>query len=503
MKKWFGNLKISYKLTLSFLLITLMVFGIGIIGIVNLANLAEHEKYLYENSTAMGSSESTTADSTSSATITADKLVNDSAKSTVTIYIMSAIVVVAIVVSILFGRYISRLIGNPMKLFAEYGKLLAVGDVAIDRVTTPKDQLLKSREDEIGILANSFDRVIESTYRQTEVTRRIAEGDLTTVVTIRSENDIAGKALSDLVDKYHELTANILAAADQVSSGASLVSSSSAVLSRGAAEQKEYVTELTSSLDAVAGEITSNAMNAKKTDQHAQSAKNNAETGNKQMQEMLAAMAEINVASGSIGKIIKVIDDIAFQTNILALNAAVEAARAGQHGKGFAVVAEEVRTLAARSARAAKETTELIDVSRRKVEAGMRIAHDTAVALEQIVDEVNSAAGLVATIAHASDTQGAAIKKINQSISEMSQIAYSNATSAEESALASEELSGQAERLEAMIATFKVNASNQRQFGALASDTSVESSAYYLAESADIAEWRVNGHLPCSASHTI
>jgi methyl-accepting chemotaxis protein len=184
---------------------------------------------------------------------------------------------------------------------------------------------------------------------------------LTTVVTVRSEFDIMGKALEELVSKFHDLTASIISASDQVASGANLVSNSSMVLSQGATEQASSVEQLTASLQEIASQTTMNANNAQKANELVQNARSDAETGNSQMKDMLNAMEDISTSSSSINKLIKVIDDIAFQTNILALNAAVEAARAGQHGKGFAVVAEEVRNLAAKSAQAAKETTDLIE----------------------------------------------------------------------------------------------------------------------------------------------
>lgn len=361
--------------------------------------------------------------------------------------IMLAVILAGIILAVLLGLYISNIISRPIKNMVHAADSLALGDVNV--------AVNVDTRDEIGNLGKSFQKMIENIRAQALIAEQIADGNLTVDVPIRSDKDLLGKKLAELVEKNNEILTEIAAAAEQVAVGSKQVSDTSIVLSQGATEQASSIEELTASLEEISSQTQLNADNAGQANKLADEAKTDAAQGNVHMQEMLKAMEEINESSANISKIIKVIDDIAFQTNILALNAAVEAARAGQHGKGFAVVAEEVRNLAARSADAAKETTDMIEGSIKKAEYGTRIAKDTASALGKIVEEIEKVATLVNDIATASNEQAVGISQINQGIMQVSDVVQHNSATSEESAAASEELSGQASLLKEMVSKYK------------------------------------------------
>lgn len=309
---------------------------------------------------------------------------------------------------------------------------------------------------------DGFNRLIEAVVaplkETSQILQKLAHSDMTAEMTgnYQGEYNNMKTAMNQAVSSFNEVLGQINIAASQVSASSAQVSAASQSLAQGATEQASSVEELSSAITEVAAQVRENADNAQKAKDISDKAIDSARRGNEQMKLMLNSMNEINEGSANISKIIKVIDEIAFQTNILALNAAVEAARAGQAGKGFAVVAEEVRNLAARSADAAKETTTLIEGNIGKVEAGTKIANITASELDEIVNGIRETASYINNIADASEQQSTAVSQIDTGIEQVSTIVQTNSATAEESAASSEELSGQAVSLKQLVDQFKL-----------------------------------------------
>ncbi len=364
----------------------------------------------------------------------------------VTLSLVAALFLFWIGMFLLVRKLIVKPIGRTNRMIQELEK----GHLGI--------RLNMMQVDEIGQMARSMDSFSESLESDVVGSlEKMAAGNLAFKVSPKDDYDVIRGALVKTGNELNALMEQIDGATDQMASGAGQVTDSSQSLSQGATQQATSLEEVACSLIQMASQTRTNAENANQANNLAVQARDAAGKGNAQMQDMVTAMAEINDASQKISRIIKVIDEIAFQTNLLALNAAVEAARAGKHGKGFAVVAEEVRSLAARSAKAARETADLIENSVGKAKNGVQLADTTAEALQKIVTSVGKITELIGEIAIDSKDQAERIYQINQELNQIDQITQSNTANAEETAATAEQLAGQTTYLEELLGNFKVD----------------------------------------------
>ena len=377
-------------------------------------------------------------------------------KGTVTFAII-VILVVGILIAIFMVITLSRLILTPVNEV-----LYAMSEMSKGNVHTTLEY--ESR-DEFGEMANSVRSSIEtlSDYidRISNVMHKMSEGDFIIEREKDKEafkGDFSGieQSILQFVDKISETMKKVAESSVQVSSGASQVSSGAQALSQGTTEQASSVEELSATITEISNQVSENAQNAGEASQRAAQVGSEASESSKRMKNMLDAMEDISGSSNEIGKIIKTIEDIAFQTNILALNAAVEAARAGTAGKGFAVVADEVRNLASKSAEAAKNTTTLIETSIKAVHNGTEIAGQTADLLSSVVEGSKSIAEVVNKIAADFSWQAEAISQVTEGINQVSSVVQTTTATAEENAASSQELSAQAQILKSLVSKFRL-----------------------------------------------
>lgn len=363
-------------------------------------------------------------------------------------FVMYGLVFVAIVITIFMALWLLKDFQSNIKMLSKAAIEIAEGRVDVE--------IHKNRNDEFGGFVDEFQKVVDTIKYQAEIAGHLSKGDLDIDVKVKGEQDVLGNALDSIVTENNKMLSGIRDSSIQLTMGAEQVSDASQALAQGSTEQASAIEEVTASITEIAERTKRNAEEANQANESVHTMKNEAMQSDGHMKDMIGAMTEINESSENISKIIKVIDDIAFQTNILALNAAVEAARAGVHGKGFAVVAEEVRNLAGKSASAASETAEMIEDSIKKVEHGSKLAEGTAASLTEILGEVDNIVTLINSIAVASNDQATAVSQIDQAISQVSQVVQTNSATSEECAAASEQLSNQAMSLRTMIGQYKL-----------------------------------------------
>ncbi|GAB6094665.1 hypothetical protein JCM14469_09170 [Desulfatiferula olefinivorans] len=341
----------------------------------------------------------------------------------------------------------SRYIIRPVYRIADFAAVLKTGDLSLR---------LPEGVDEIGRMSAALNAVTDELKIKARAASDIARGNLEIDLPMASDKDELGAALIRMIDNLNSIVSDLLATAEQVDAGSHQVLDSSTSLTESASNQAASIEETVATMAQIGAQTRANAQNAFQARELANMARNASQNGVEKMNKMMQAMDSISESSREISKIIQTIDSIAFQTNLLALNAAVEAARAGKHGKGFAVVAQEVRNLAALSAKAAQNTTQLIENSVKRVEGGSQIAEKTAEALTAMNESISQVAGLVGDIADASNEQAQSISQVNKSLSYIDDATRQNTAHAEETSTAAEELSTQARQARNILGIFQL-----------------------------------------------
>ncbi len=372
--------------------------------------------------------------------------------------VIAAAAAVAVLIGIAMAAYITKMIVSGVGQAERAAVNMSKGNF--------DNEITYDSEDEVGVLCKSIKNFSDGSKLIIDdisyVTGELSDGNFT--VKSRCENAYVGafsailSSFNSLIDKLNEIIGRINESADQVSSGSDQVSGGAQALSQGATEQASSVEELAATIHIISEQINENAANANEANDRTNVAVSEMGSANDKMKELVGAMDEISASSDETQKIIKTIEDIAFQTNILALNAAVEAARAGAAGKGFAVVADEVRNLAGKSAEAAKNTTSLIENTVAAINKGNSLVTEVADKMSNAMEASNVVVDLNMKISEASKQSADSVTQVTVGIEQISSVVQTNSATAEESAAASEELSGQANMLKEMVSDFKFRA---------------------------------------------
>ncbi|MDR3295478.1 MAG: methyl-accepting chemotaxis protein [Clostridiales Family XIII bacterium] len=372
--------------------------------------------------------------------------------------VMLAVVAAGIGVAVVIGFYIEKLIARPIESLAKAADALAEGDIDLS--------LAIDTRDEIGKLARSFGNMVEAVHEQARVLRLVAGGDYREQIRVRSDKDVMNRSVNTVIEKNARMLNEISETASQVASAASQIAVGAQSLASGSSQQAAALEEFSATVSEVLIGAENNMEQSGIAYEDVREAGKHMERSTGSMNRATAAMEEIRESSENIRQIIKVIDDIAFQTNILALNAAVEAARAGVHGKGFAVVADEVRNLASKSAEAAKETAVLIETSSAKVSEGGVLVVSTGEGLKAVDEIAGRNALALQSISGLSKDQVTAISEINRGLSQISSVVQATSATAQEAAAAAEEMSAQAEILKEILSRFRLGETGKMSYAA-------------------------------------
>lgn len=371
----------------------------------------------------------------------------------------SGLGVLAVLFAVCMGTRISKRIAEPIVTVAKWSQAMATGveNLSIDKNAAEQANGIL----EIEQMIHSFQEMADSIRSNVDVIKRVAQGDLTAFVDIRSDGDSLGANLYHLVQNNDMMFAQLLLVADSVAENAGSISKASQSLASSASNQAGAVDDLSSTVNMADDLARENAGRANLAAGFSNEIRKEIQLGSGKMASLVESVGEIKLASDKISGVMKAIDDIAFQTNILALNAAVEAARAGSAGKGFAVVADEVRNLALKSAKAAKESAALIENTIVKTQEGSRISQETFVVFEQIVAGADKITNVVREIAGASDAQQRYIEEINGEIRKISEVVAGNAATSEETAAATQEMDKSAETIRKAMRKFNLRKREQ------------------------------------------
>ncbi len=337
---------------------------------------------------------------------------------------------------------------KPIRMLSSVAEELAKGNV--------RQNIKRESNDEFGDLTDCFSKLMENIKKQAYVAEKMADGDLTVPYQPASEQDVMGQAIQKMTrDNNRNLTA-ISNATERMAEGVREIASASNSLAQGTTEQASAVEQITASIGGIANSAEVNAGDAGKANELVKKTWDEAVRSNEQMSHMIDAMRDINNSSENISKVMKLIDDIASQTNIISLNASVEAARAGEHGKGFAVVAEEIRNLANKSADAAQTSAEMIEDSIKKTAIGSKLATETAASLQEILSSVENMTSLINSIAAASVNQSSAVNQVNTGLTQITDVLQNNSATSEQCAAISTELSNLADQLREAVNKYRL-----------------------------------------------